>query len=184
MVAEVASWPWDRVSIAGSGHPHTFTGRTTARPFSRVEMTRETTLLQSGVNEVLLLKSTGSAFKGYPRCEYTTLPETGDRIMATQMDATWTFEPDERDFSAANAAILAELVRVFAEEFSPSLQNTLYLMGGAALAAVPSIRDIHLAMPNKHFLPVNLKPFGIDPNDELFLPTDEPHGQIEARVVR
>ena len=126
-------------------------------------MDRETTLLQSGVNEVLLLKSTGSAFKGYPRCEYTTLPETGDRIMATQMDATWTFAPDERDFPAANATILAELIRVFAEEFSPLSPEHALFDGRRRARRRSSIRDIHLAMPNKHFLPVNLKPLGIDP---------------------
>ena len=104
--------------------------------------------------------------------------------MATQMDATWTFTSSNGDFPSTNAAVLAALLCTFAKEFSPSLQNTLYRMGRAALASAPAIRDIHLVMPNKHYLPVNLKPFGIDPNDELFMPTDEPHGQIEARVTR
>ncbi|CAN5482294.1 hypothetical protein BH18VER1_BH18VER1_18090 [soil metagenome] len=31
-------------------------------------------------------------------------------------------------------------------------------------------------MPNKHCLLINLKPFGLENNNELFVPTDEPHG--------
>jgi urate oxidase len=80
--------------------------------------------------------------------------------------------------------ILAALLSTFAKEFSPSVQNTLFLMGSAALAACPEITDIRLAMPNKHYLPINLQPFGLENRNEIFLPTDEPHGQIEALVTR
>ena len=76
------------------------------------------------------------------------------------------------------------MLATFAGEFSPSLQHTLFRMGEAALAAAPAITDIHLAMPNKHYLPVNFQPFGRENRGEIFLPTDDPHGQIEARVVR
>jgi len=180
---EVVSRPWDRYELPdGKGHPHTFTGRTTAMPFSRAEARREGIRLQSGVREVLLLKSTESAFAGYPKCEYTTLPETRDRIMATKMEGT--FGKAEADYSRANEKILVALLRTYASEFSPSLQNTLYLMAAAVLAEVPEIDDIYLTMPNKHYLPVDLKPFGLENNREIFLPTDEPHGQIEALVAR
>ena len=182
---EVTERPWDRhLMTDGNGHPHMFTGRTSALPYAHAMATREGVELQAGVRGVLLLKSTGSAFEGYPRCEYTTLPEAKDRIMATQMDATWTFAKPEADFAKINAAVFHALVETYAEKFSPSLQNTLYEMGGAALAAAPEIAEIHLAMPNKHYLPVNLKPFGLENENEIFLPTDEPHGQIEARIRR
>jgi urate oxidase len=138
----------------------------------------------SGVRGVLLLKSTASAFKGFPRDEYTTLPETDDRILSTSMDATWTFNEGASDFAISNAAILPALLQTFAGEFSPSVQNTLYLMGQAALVAAPAISSILIAMPNKHYLPINLKPFGLTPANEIFLPTDEPHGQIEACITR
>lgn len=183
---EIAVRPWDRYSPAGGEpHPHTFTGRTTGTPFTRVEMERDAAArVASGLREVLLLKSTASAFKGYPRCDFTTLPETDDRILATKMAATWTFSGRDADFAAANAAIPAALLTTFAAEFSPSVQRTLLQMGEAALAVAPGITDIQLAMPNKHYLPVNFQPFGRENANEIFLPTDEPHGQIEARVVR
>lgn len=182
---EVTSRPWDRYQMHdGTKHPHTFTGRTTFLPFSLLEATREQEILQSGVKDVLILKSTDSAFVGYPRCEYTTLPETKDRILATRMEATWTFTPQASSFAKTNAVIVSALLDTFAKEFSPSVQNTLFLMGSAALAVASEISDIHLAMPNKHYLPVNFKPFALENNNEIFLPTDEPHGQIEARLTR
>ena len=191
---EVAVRPWDRYAPAttsGGGeplHPHTFVGRAAGAPFTRVASGRTVgggeTRVESGCREVLLLKSTASAFKGFPRCEFTTLPETDDRILATRMAATWTFTGRDADFAAVNAAIPGALLDTFAGEFSPSLQHTLLRMGEAALAAAPGITDIHLAMPNKHYLPVNFQPFGRENHGEIFLPTDEPHGQIEARVVR
>lgn len=182
---ELTLRPWDRYETPeGRMHPHAFTGRITSIPYSRVEATREGELIQSGVRDVLLLKSTASAFVGYPRCDYTTLPETNDRILATKLQATWTFQPGTTFFVKTNAIISSVLVETFAKEFSPSVQNTLFLMGSAALEACSDIVAIHLAMPNKHYLPINFSPFHLENHNEIFLPTDEPHGQIEARVIR
>jgi urate oxidase len=182
---QLISRPWDRFhDDDGDPYPHTFTGRTTSAPTCRVEATRQKEIVHGGVKDVLILNSTASAFVGYPTCGYTTLPETTDRILATKMEAAWTFAPGETAFAKANPVILSALLNTFAKEFSPSVQNTLFLMGSAALAACPGITEIHLAMPNKHYLPISFKPFGLENNNEIFLPTDEPHGQIEARVTR
>ncbi len=182
---ELTGSPWERYATpGGEKHPHTFLGTGLGKPFTRAVMTRTETEISSGVRNVLLLKSTASAFKGFPRDEFTTLPETDDRILSTSMDATWTFTDRSAPFTTANAVILAALLETFATEFSPSVQNTLYLMGQAALAAAPSITKISLAMPNKHYLPINLQPFGLPNTNEIFLPTDEPHGQIEACIGR
>ncbi len=182
---ELIEKPWDRYTTSGGeAHPHTFLGRTSALPFVRAAATRTETKVQSGVREMLVLKSTGSGFVGYPRCELTTLPETNDRIMATKLEATWTFSKLDVDFKRANATILRAMIDTYAREFSPSLQNTLYLMANAALAAVPEISCVHLAAPNKHYLAIDLKPFGRTNDNEIFLPTDEPHGQIEAEITR
>jgi urate oxidase len=181
----LTSRPWDRLhNEEGDPYPHTFTGRATSAPACRVQATREKEIVQGGVKDVVILNSTASAFVGYPKCDYTTLPETKDRILATKMEATWTFTPGATAFGKANDIILDALLSTFAKEFSPSVQNTLFLMGSAALAACSDIADIHLAMPNKHYLPISFQPFGLENNNEIFLPTDEPHGQIEALVTR
>jgi urate oxidase len=184
VTVEISSQSWSRLPARDGPHPHAFAAGGNGQPFCRVRKDRETMTIASGVAGMLLLKSTNSAFVGYPHCEYTTLPETDDRILATQLEATWTFRPGESAFPTANRTVLDALTQTFAEEFSPSVQNTLYLMGSAALDAEPAISDIRLAMPNKHYLPVNLSPFGVENNNVLFLPTDEPFGQIEACLTR
>ena len=78
--------------------------------------------------------------------------------------------------------ILDTLLEVFGTTYSMSVQDSLYRMGEAALAAVPEISEISMACPNMHFIPMNLSAFGLDNNNDVFLPTDEPHGQIECTV--
>jgi urate oxidase len=76
------------------------------------------------------------------------------------------------------------MLRVFANNYSPSAQRSVYEMGEAALQACSEISRVDMAMPNKHCLLLNLKPFGLENHNEVFVPTDEPHGQIEGSVVR
>lgn len=175
---------WKRLNIDGKSHPHTFSGNSEACPFAHVVCTRDKISVESGIKDFLILKSTESGFEGYPKCEYTTLPETRDRIMATSLEASWTFQKSPRLYGEANQTILNRMLEVFAKNYSPSVQTTLYQMAEAALKAVPEISQVTLKMPNKHYLLINLKPFGLENNNEVFLPTDEPHGQIEATVTR
>jgi urate oxidase len=57
-------------------------------------------------------------------------------------------------------------------------------MGEAALEAVPGLSHIAMKLPNKPYLPLDLTRFGRENAGEVFLPTDQPHGQIEAIVRR
>ena len=100
------------------------------------------------------------------------------------MRATWHFASEPPGYRAANAQVLAAMLKVFATRYSPSVQTTLFEMAQAALAAVPQIDRVRLTMPNQHCLLVNLAPFGLENQNEIFVPTDEPHGQIEAEVSR
>jgi urate oxidase len=118
------------------------------------------------------------------RDQFTTLPETADRIFATKLKAFWTYAQSPARYSETNAAILKAMLEVFAKNYSPSVQVTLFQMGEAALLVAPEISQIHLAMPNKHYLPINLTPFGLENKNEIFVPTDEPHGQIEGTITR
>ncbi|HEY6167800.1 MAG TPA: urate oxidase [Verrucomicrobiae bacterium] len=181
---ELSERVWDRLVIHGKPHPHSFSSSQQARPSARVVVMEGSIEIESGIEDLLILKSTQSGFEGFPKCEFTTLPETSDRIFATALKATWTWTREPADYPAANAAITAALLEPFALNYSPSVQVTLFQMGEAALKACPEISRIHLAMPNKHCLLINLKPFGLDNRNEVFVPTDEPHGQIEATIVR
>ena len=183
--AEIFAKNWQRMEIGGKPHPHSFQAGSEAKMWTRVLCARDAEpTIQSGVRDLVILKSTGSGWEGYPRDEYTTLPETNDRILATSFDATWTWSGTPRDYNGANEAIIAAMLTVFANNYSPSAQASVYEMGTAALEACPEISRIELKMPNKHCLLLNLAPFGLENKNEVFVPTDEPHGQIEGTVVR
>jgi len=175
---------WDRLTIHGAPHPHSFVNSQQARPFSKVTASGDTTNVESGVADLLILKSTESGFADFPRCELTTLPETHDRIFATSLTATWAWQAEPASYESANRAIVAAMLERFAVNYSPSVQTTMFQMGTAALEACAEIARIHMAMPNKHCLLIDLKPFGMENPNEVFVPTDEPHGQIEATVAR
>ena len=181
---ELVERVWGRLQTGGEPHPHSFAQAENARPFVRLDISADSRKLESGVRDLLVLKSTGSGFAGYPRCEFTTLPETKDRIFATSLEASWLWSAEPTGYENARAAIIAAMLKPFVENYSPSVQTTLFEMGTAALAACTEISEIHLAMPNKHCLLVNLQPFGRENRNELFVPTDEPHGQIEATIAR
>ncbi len=175
---------WERISVGGKPHAHSFAEKSAAKPFAKITCTRTENVVESGIEDLLILKSTGSSFEKFLRDEFTTLPEMGDRIFATKLKATWTFTKKPKSYSATNAKILAAMLSTFAKNFSPSVQVTLFQMGEAALKAAPETSKIQLEMPNKHCLLINLAPFGLENKNELFVPTDEPHGQIEGTVAR
>ncbi len=170
--------------MGGKPHPHTFAAGSEARRFARALCTADASELSAGVRDLVILKSTGPGFEGYPKCEYTTLPETADRILATSFRATWHFAGVPAGYRAADDAILAAMLKVFAENFSPSAQTTLFEMGEAAFGACAEISRIDLAMPNKHCLLLNLTPFGLKNENEVFVPTEEPFGLIEVSMAR
>jgi urate oxidase len=181
---DISERSWRRMEVSGKPHPHSFIAGSEAKMFTEVECTRDDCQVASGIRDFVILKSTGSGFENYPKCEFTTLPETADRILATSLSAKWTFEKAPASYHDENEKILAAMMKIFAENYSPSAQTTLFQMGSAALDVCSEISRVDLKMPNKHYLLVNLTPFGLENKNEVFTPTDEPHGQIEAVVAR
>ena len=179
----IVEQPWGRLSCGGKPHPHAFV-QAGAEHWTAV-VTRDAggTEVVSGLANLVVLKTTDSGFSGFPRDQYTTLPETEDRIMATSMTAAWTYRPEASDFSA-RAQVRRALVETFAAHVSRSVQHTLYAMGEAALAACPDLAAITLTLPNRHHLLVDLTPFGLDNPNEIFVATDQPYGLIEATIRR
>jgi urate oxidase len=176
---------WSRLSFGGKPHPHSFILDSNGKPFVEATATREgATTLASGVDSFTFMKSTQSGWENYFKDRYTTIPPTNDRMCATSMVASWKWSAKPSSYPAANAKILDTLLEKFATTYSPSVQNSLYHMGEAALAAVPEISEISMACPNIHYILMNLSAFGLDNNNDVFLPTDEPHGQIECTVGR
>lgn len=175
---------WNRLSFDGKPHPHAFLLDGNGQATAEVAMRRDGQRVISGLSRFTFLKATASGWANYIKDRYTTLPETEDRLLGTSMDATWHWSRDPADFGEANARVLERLMHVFSTTYSSSAQDSLYRMATAVLDAVPEIERISLACPNKHYIPVNLAPFGMDNGNRVFTPTDEPHGQIECTVGR
>jgi urate oxidase len=187
---------WTRLQVIGGaaahahGHPHSFIQSDVMRPFTRLRTSRDIEGIvheqESGVRDLMVLKSTASGFEGFHRDEFTTLPETHERILASAVRAAWTWEAgrEPASYRAAQRAIVNAMLVPFAERYSPSVQATLFEMATAALEACPEIARVTLSMPNLHCLRVELGHFGRTNRHEIFVPTDEPHGDIEATVSR
>jgi OHCU decarboxylase len=139
----------------------------------------------SGLKDLVVLKSTGSEFKGFLRDEYTTLPDADDRILATALTAVWQYRAGrEVDWNATYDAVRALLLATFATTYSRALQETLFAKGSAVLEAHDEIAEISFAAPNKHHFLIDLAPFGLDNPGEVFIAADRPYGLIEATVRR
>jgi urate oxidase len=154
-----------------------------------VRATRTGVSVEGGIEDLVVMKTTKSAFAGFPRDAYTTLAEVGDRIMATRVSATWRYgdrpaDDLDLDWDAQHEAITATLLEVFAEHESRSVQHSIWLMGDAMLRRHPSIDEVRMVLPNLHHWLVDLSPFGTTNAGEIFVATTEPHGQIEATVRR
>jgi urate oxidase len=175
---------WTRLVIDGTPHLHSFTLDSNGKPYAKVVMTRSGSTVESGVSGFTFMKTTQSGWANYAKDKYTTIPETHDRMAATAMDASWRWSRAPASYEAANATILATALKVFATTYSSSVQDSLYRMGTAVLEAVPELIDFSAACPNKHYLLINLTPFGLDNHNEVFVATDDPHGQIECTVAR
>jgi urate oxidase len=138
----------------------------------------------SGLTDLLLLKSSGSEFAGYVKDPYTTLPETMDRILATAVTARWRHGGIDTDWAQSYVETRGLLLAAFADTYSRSLQQTLYAMGQRALAGRAEIAEVRLSLPNKHHFLVDLTPFGLPNDGEVFYAADRPYGLIEGTVLR
>jgi urate oxidase len=185
----VEQYPWDRIPVGGAGHDHAFVRRGGAVRTSVVTVSGrgddERVWVVSGVQDLVLLKSTGSEFKGFLKDEYTTLKETDDRILATSLVARWRYDSvDALDWNKTHEAVCATLLETFATTYSHALQETLYLMGQQVLRSNEAIAEIRFSAPNKHHFLVDLSPFGLRNDGEVFIAADRPYGLIEAAVTR
>ena len=173
---------WNRIS----DHDHAFAkDKSEVRTAVLLSADGENHLV-SGISGLTVLKSTGSEFHGFPRDRYTTLAETTDRILATDVTAKWRYAPGTAalDFNAVYASARTLLLDAFAGTHSLALQQSMYEMGRAVLAAHPEIAEVRLSLPNNHHFLVDLSPFGLDNPNEVFFAADRPYGLIEASVLR
>lgn len=180
---------WARVHIAEHGWrrlgDHSFARDGTRQRLATVTTTAHATHVVSGVRGLTLLNTTDSQFRGFATDRFTTLTETDERILATDVDARWRHTaPPGIDWDASYRAATDALVDAFTGTYSHSLQHTLYAMGTAVLDGDAELAEIRLSLPNKHHFLVDLTPFGLDNPDEVYVATDRPYGLIEGTATR
>lgn len=175
---------WQRIQVGGRGHDHAFVQNRSEIRTAVLLIDDDGPHLIAGLKDLTVLKSTGSEFHGFPRDRYTTLVETDDRILSTDVAARWRYNRTDLDFNAVYADVRRILLETFASVHSLALQQTLYQMGKNVLEAHDAIVDVKFSMPNKHHFIVDLKPFGQDNPNVVFWAADRPFGLIEGTVKR
>jgi urate oxidase len=185
----VESHLWKRLAVDGEPYPTAFMHGSDERQTTRVTRAQGAGFsITSGLDRLNILKTAQSGFVGYIKDELTTLPETTDRLFGTALEADWPYTAraisDGIDFNKVRRHLRETMLSAFAKHDSLSVQQTLYAMGEAALAHTDIIDEVHLLMPNKHNLLVDLGRFGQANPNHIFVPTDEPHGVIEATMRR
>lgn len=176
--------PWVRLPEDAKGSEHTFYRGSSGDHVAWVEGDAHTVSVKSGLGDLYVLKSTGSGFVGFERTEFTTLPETTDRILATIVTAEWTYADGVHDYQASWEAIHDLVLRRFADHYSDSVQQTIHNVGTAILEARPEVTSVTIELPNKHHLRYDLEQFGIDNPNEVFIATQDPFGLITGTVSR
>jgi len=180
----VEKYSWDRISTSSGPHDHAFSKGTAETRTTVVRKDGDEETVISGLTGLVVLKSTGSEFWGFPDVEYTSLVETDDRILATAVSARWRYVGSDLDWDKSFTAVRNTMLEEFANTHSLSLQQTLFAMGKGALEAVPEIAEIRLSMPNKHHFLVDMTKWDLDNPNQVFYAADRPYGLIEASVLR
>jgi urate oxidase len=175
---------WQRIVVDGKPHKHAFFGAGSEKRVAVITATRQSMDIVSQVEGLKVAKTTDSEFWGYVRDQYTTLPEVKDRILGTSVDARWSYGTDKVDYRACYEAVRNTILEVFATHKSLGVQHTMYEIGQTALERREELSEITLTMPNEHRIPFNLKPFGVEDKNEIFIAIDEPFGLIMATIKR
>jgi urate oxidase len=176
---------WKRLTVDGKPHPDSFMRGSDEKQTTTVERAQGGDFaITSGLADLVIMKTANSAFTGYIKESLTTLKETTDRLFATSLSASWTYTSDDLNFNAERTKLREAMLKTFAAHISLSVQQTLYAMAESALEAAPSVSEIELTMPNKHNILIDLERFGQANPNEIFVPTDEPSGFIQATVKR
>lgn len=175
---------WKRMKVNGNEHQHSFLKGSGEKRTADISADRRGDTIHAGVEDLIVMKTTRSGFVGFLKDAYTTLPEMPDRVFSTAIKAVWRYKDADGASEEVFAGTRELLLKVFSEHDSLSVQHTLYAMGEAVLEARSEIDEIAFSLPNIHCLPVDMTNFGQDNDNRIFVPTDEPHGLIEARLTR
>lgn len=175
---------WDRIVVDGEEHEHSLVRAAGVRTATVTGDESVTRRVEAGIDDLIVLKTTNSGWDNYLHEEFTTLPETNDRILSTVVTARWVYESTDIDFGETWRGVKDQVLTTFTDHYSPSVQNTLYITGKAVLERFSEIEKIHFSFPNRHHILYNLERFGMENDKEIFHGDPEPYGLIEGWVER
>jgi len=175
---------YTRIPVDGRDHDHSFTKSGGEKRTTFIEATRNARSVESGLEDLTVIKTTKSAFAGFAKDKYTFLPETDDRIFCTAVKSKWRYVSPDVATEELWKGVRQTILETFADHDSLSVQHTLYAMGEAVLDKHADVVEISFSLPNIHCIPVYVTKFGESERHAIFLPTEEPHGLIEARLTR
>ncbi|ODN94699.1 urate oxidase [Cryptococcus wingfieldii CBS 7118] len=208
---DIIDLKWSRIAVDGKPHKWSFVrdGDEKAIVECAVDASKgvesATADLKVGVKDLLVLKTSGSAFEDFYRDENTTLPEVADRLFSTSvaLQSLITLPPNipltidnlaeiqkELNFKDLKAKVTTDVLETFATDESASVQATLYTTLQRILTSCPAIKEVSMQLPNKHYIPINLSPFGLENGltkeggADVFYPAPDPSGLITATVTR
>ncbi|MBW1596097.1 factor-independent urate hydroxylase [Streptomyces sp. JJ38] len=193
----IEEYAWDRIETSDSGQRfigaeevrHSFVRKGQEIRTAQVTYDGERFEVLSGLKDLTVMNSTNSEFWGYVKDKYTTLKEAYDRILATEVAGWWRHNwtgDDQRmpNWERSYAQVKRHMLDAFVETYSLSLQQTLYQMGTRVLNSRGEIDEIRFSLPNKHHFLVDLEPFGLKNDNEVYYAADRPYGLIEATILR
>ncbi|MEU6171537.1 factor-independent urate hydroxylase [Streptantibioticus parmotrematis] len=193
----IEEYSWDRIATSDANSRfigadevrHSFVRNGTQTRVAQITFDGERWEVLSGLKDLTVLNSTNSEFWGYVKDKYTTLQEAYDRILATSVSTWWRYNWTSDEDRAPNwnksyDQARAHILQAFAETYSLSLQQTLYQMGSRVINSRSEIDEIRFSLPNSHHFLVDLEPFGLKNDNEVYFAADRPYGLIEATVLR
>jgi urate oxidase len=183
-IVNVREHAWRSIAADGTPAEGAFVRSAEGTRVATVAVGRDRTVVEAGIEDLVVMKTTRSAFSGFPRDEFTTLADTEDRLMASRLTAIWTYGAPEIDFDATWSAVRDTLLEVFADHDSESVQHSIWIIAKAMLERHEELDEVRMVLPNLHHWTVDLAQFGIDNDRLVYVSTTEPHGLIEATVRR
>lgn len=183
-IVNVREHAWHPIDVAGRPAADAFVRSGEGARVTTVAVARDGMVVEAGVEDLVVMKTTRSAFTGFPRDRFTTLAETDDRLMATKLTAIWTYGSLDLDHDRVWRDTRTTLLETFADHDSPSVQASVWIMAKAMLERHAEIEEVRMVLPNLHHWTVDLSTFGLANDRQVYISTTEPHGLIEATVGR
>ena len=190
VTVEITENFWNRIVLEnGKEHSHGFVDKQTHNHKSFVSNNRQEIEVKAGIVNLSILKTRGSSFDGFLIDEYTTLKPASDRIMATKANVFWKYD-DSFDLNAIDHnAIYRKIKKLIIETFvkhdeSKSVQHTIHLIGNCVLNTIKEIHKIEINLPNSHYILADIAKFGFQNDNQIFIPSPEPYGNIFAKISK